>query len=79
VTRPAFFPAGSGRSHPILPDDSRPTIMAWGHNFVSVTHREEIWASGREDDKAKRCNLDDLLMLQAHCTTRLSALEREFI
>lgn len=59
---PAFFPEGMGLSHPIPPDDRRPTIMAIGHNFGCADYREDIGSAGREDDKATWRNLDALLL-----------------
>lgn len=59
---PAFFPEGSGLSHPITLDDHRPAIMAIGHNFGCAEYRDEIRSAGREDDKATWRNLDALLI-----------------
>lgn len=59
---PAFFPEGLGLSHPIPPDDQRPTILAIGHNFGCAEYREKIGPAGREDDKATWRNLDTLLL-----------------
>ena|ERR1035441_1630680 len=59
---PAFFPEGTGLSHPIPPDDRRPTIIAIGHNFGCASYREDIRSAGREDDKATWRNFDALLL-----------------
>lgn len=58
---PAFFPEGLGLSHPILPENGKPTIMAIGHNFGCQDYRNEIDSTGREDDQATWRNLDGLL------------------
>jgi uracil-DNA glycosylase len=49
-------------SHPISPDDRRPTIIAISHNFGCAAYREDIRSAGREDDKATWRNLDRLLV-----------------
>jgi uracil-DNA glycosylase len=59
---PAFFPEGTGLSHPLPSDDRRPAIMAIGHNFGCADYRMEIGSAGREDDKATWRNLDALLL-----------------
>jgi hypothetical protein len=58
---PAFFPEGYGLSHPIRPENARPTVMAIGHNFGCEIYRQEIGPAGREDDKATWRNLDRIL------------------
>ena len=57
---PAFFPEGFGLQHP-TPDAPWPNIMAVGHNFGCEDYRDEINASGREDDKAAWRNFRGLL------------------
>jgi len=62
LSGPAFFPEGYGLSHPIRPENARPTVMAIGHNFGCAAYRKEIGPAGREDDKATWRNLDALLV-----------------
>jgi hypothetical protein len=53
---PAFFPEGFGLQNP-TGEAAWPNIMAVGHNFGCEDYRNEINASGREDDKATWRNL----------------------
>jgi hypothetical protein len=57
---PAFFPEGLGLQNP-TGEAAWPNIMAVGHNFGCEDYRNEINASGREDDKATWRNLRRLL------------------
>jgi uracil-DNA glycosylase len=59
---PAFFPEGLGLEDTAAAELNWPKIMAIGHNFGCEQYRDEIDASGREDDKATWRSLRRLLL-----------------